>query len=427
MKSNQSRRKLNLFLVLLVVWVLVFQFTTIKPAKASSQINLKILVYAKGAALLQPYIKQFEEIHPNIAVNIIEGPHASDAIEDLYTASFILGNTPYDLVYIDSTWVAKFAAAGWLLDLSDRISSSDLDRFVKIEVEAGKYGGKLYRVPFLSGSAMLFYRQDLLEAAGYQPPKTFEDLITTAIAVQKQGSIDWGYAWQGKQYEGMAAMFVEVLTGYGGFWIDPETETVGLDRPEAIAAVEFLRRAIASGISPPGVTTYTEDESRRLFEAGKVLFLRNWSYVYNLAANSSVGGKFGIEPMVTISGEKGVSCAGGWGLAIAKTSAHPDAAWELIEFLTSDRTQRDYILNTGYQPSLKSVFSDPQVVAKYNYYPQLLAIADRSVLRPVISQYSQASDILQRYLSAAIANKMSPEIAMEKAAAETRRLLQNKF
>ena len=125
MKLNQSHGRLNLFLVLLVVCLLVFQFTTIKPAEASSQINLKILIYAKGAALLQPYIQQFEQIHPNIEVNIIEGPHASDAIEDLYTASFVLGRSPYDLVYIDSTWVAKFAAAGWLLDLSLRISSQE--------------------------------------------------------------------------------------------------------------------------------------------------------------------------------------------------------------------------------------------------------------------------------------------------------------
>ena len=47
-----------------------------------------------------------------------------------------------------------------------------------------------------------------------------------------------------------------------------------------------------------------------------------------------------------------------------------------------------------------------------------------SALRPPISQYAQASDILQRYLSAAITNKMTPKQAMQAAAKETRNLLE---
>ncbi|HBY79945.1 MAG TPA: ABC transporter substrate-binding protein, partial [Cyanobacteria bacterium UBA11148] len=47
------------------------------------------------------------------------------------------------------------------------------------------------------------------------------------------------YLWQGKQYEGLAAMFTEVLEGYGGFWVNPDTLEVGLDQPEAVQAVEF--------------------------------------------------------------------------------------------------------------------------------------------------------------------------------------------
>jgi len=48
----------------------------------------------------------------------------------------------------------------------------------------------------------------------------------------------------------------------------------------------------------------------------------------------------------------------------------------------------------------------------------------QQVLRPPIAQYAQASDILQRYLSAALTNRLSPERAMKAAADETRRLLE---
>jgi multiple sugar transport system substrate-binding protein len=53
-------------------------------------------------------------------------------------------------------------------------------------------------------------------------------------------------------------------------------------------------------------------------------------------------------------------------------------------------------------------------------------VVDNAVLRPPIAQYAQASDILQRYLSAAITNRMSVEAAMQAAANETRALLARK-
>jgi multiple sugar transport system substrate-binding protein len=70
-----------------------------------------------------------------------------------------------------------------------------------------------------------------------------------------------------------------------------------------------------------------------------------------------------------------------------------------------------------------ALFNDPEIVAKYDYYPQLLDVVQNSALRPPISQYAQASDILQRYLSAAITGKMTSAAAMQNAAKETRNLL----
>lgn len=74
-------------------------------------------------------------------------------------------------------------------------------------------------------------------------------------------------------------------------------------------------------------------------------------------------------------------------------------------------------------PSRKSLFNDPAIVAKYPHYPKLLEVVQNATLRPPIPQYAQASDILQRYLSAALTGSISPEKAMQAAAEETRLLL----
>ncbi|MCC0179174.1 ABC transporter substrate-binding protein [Waterburya agarophytonicola K14] len=409
----------------IVLWAsLIFTFQWwILPGWTQQPITIKTLIRADEAQQLEPLVTKFNQQHPDIKFQIVEAPSDSNQVEDLYTSSFLLGNSPFDLVYMDIVWTPKFAAAGWLQDLSDRLSQNEAQKYLKGDIEGGMYENKLYRLPFRSDAGMLYYRQDLLDKAGYAAPETFQELLEISQDLQQQGLVEWGYVWQGKQYEGLAAMFVEILQGSGAFWVDPDTLEVGLDRPQAIEAVEFLRQAIALQVSPPGVTTYAEEETRLLFQNGKVAFLRNWPYVYSLALDSPIAGKYSIKPMVHAVGQSSGATLGGWGIGIAKTSKHPDAAWEVIKFLSSEASQREFILATGFVPSRVALFNDKAIVAKYNYYPKLLGVVQSSALRPPISQYAQASDILQRYLSAAITGKMTPEKAMQAAAIETRNLL----
>lgn len=394
-------------------------------AFSQQPVRISFLMQALEAAQWQGIVEEFEAQNPDIDIEIIEGPNATNLVEDLYTSSFLLGDSPYDLVYMDIVWVPKFAAAGWLMDLSDRVSQEDLNDFLTADVEGGSYEGGLYRMPFRSDAGMLYYRTDLLEEAGVEPPETFEELVTISQQLQEAGAADWGYVWQGRQYEGLAAMFVEILEGFGGYWVNPETLEVGLDQPAAIQAVDFLRNTIEQGISPDGVTTYQEEEARRLFQSGEAVFMRNWPYVYPLANSddSAIQGQFAIKPMIHQPNDTSGACQGGWGLGISNTTPHPEEAWRVVEYFSRPEILSQFILETGYVPSRQSLFTDPQIVEKYGYYPDLLEVVQQAVLRPPIAQYAQASDILQRYLSAALTNRRSPESAMQAAASETRRLL----
>lgn len=419
---RQKPHLLALFGVTLATILLLF---IVLPALTQQPVVLTMLMQGQDILNWRPFVKEFEQKNPNIRIDLVEGPFDTNLVENLYTSAFLLGQSPYDIINMDIVWVPKFAAAGWVRDLTDRIPPEKLSKFIPGNVEGGRYRGKLYRIPHASDAGMLYYRKDILEQAGIAAPKTFEDMVKISQNLQKQGKATWGYLWQGKQYEGVSAMFVEVLSGFGGFWANPQTFEVGLDKPEAIKAVEFLKNTIASGISPPGVTTYGEEETRLLFQNGKSLFLRNWPYVWKLAnaEGSKVRGKIAIEPMLSSIGKTGGSCLGGWGWGIAKTSKHPEQAWKAIQYLTSEETQRKFILETGLIPSYKSLFTNKEIVAKYPHYPQLLKVVELPALRPPIAQYTQASDILQRYLSSAFTGRMSAEQAMKAAASETRNLL----
>ncbi|WNZ23166.1 ABC transporter substrate-binding protein [Leptolyngbya sp. NK1-12] len=388
-------------------------------------IRLTMLTSALDAEQGRSLVAAFEAKNPDIKIDVIEGPTGSNAIEDLYTTSFLLGGSPYDLVMMDVVWLPKFAAAGWLLDLTDQIPAADLADFMPADLDGGRYNGRLYRLPIRSDAQLLFYRQDWLQQAGIQPPETFDDLIAASQQLQQAGTTKWGYVWQGRQFEGLTAVFVDVLAGYGGFWVNPKTLEVGLDRPEAVEAVQFLRRTIEQGVSPPGVSNYQHEDARRLFQAGEAAFMHNWPYAYPLsnADDSPIKGKFAIKTMVHAPGLTSAACLGGWGLGVAKSTAHPEAALRVAQFYASPEAQRLSSLENGYLPTRRSLYSDPEIVAKYPYFPSMMGVVEKAVLRPPIAQYAQASDILQRYLSAAITNRMDAEAAMMAAATETRALL----
>ncbi len=418
---NLFKQKLRFISLLFLIVFVILAVSNLSSSQ--ERIKITVMLQALEARQWQSLVTKFEQENPDIEIEIISAPNATNLVEDLYTSAFLLGDSPYDLVYLDIVWVQKFAAAKWLKSLDEFVTDSELQAFLKGDIEGGKYQNVLYRMPFRSDGGMLYYRSDLLAENGYNPPDTFEELMTISLDLQNKNVARWGYAWQGRQYEGLSAMFVEILEGFGGFWINPNTFDVGLDSEEAIAGVKFLLKTIEQGVSPPGVTTYAEEETRRLFQGGEAVFLRNWPYVAGLASQSEIAGKFALKPMVHQANHQSGACQGGWGFGISASSLHPQEAWRFIEFMTSEKSQREFILETGYVPSRRSLFNDAKIVAKYDYYPELLKVVENSTLRPPIAQYAQASDILQRYLSAALTKTMIPEKAMSAAASETRRLL----
>lgn len=388
-------------------------------------VTISFLLRAVEAEQMQGLAEQFMAENPDIRIEMVRGPNAADAVENLYTTSFLLGDSPYDILFSDVVWIPKFAAAGWLLDLSDRVSEADLADFLPADVAAGLYQDGLYRMPFRSDMGMLYYRTDLLDQVGLEPPETFDDLITAAEAIQAQTDVDWGYTWQGLQYEGLVTNFVEIIAGYGGFWIDPTTLEVGLDQPAGVQAVEFMKGLIDQRISPPGVTNYIEEDSLRQFQNGNVAFLRNWPYAWAEANRDGtpVAGKIALKPMVHAEGQQPAACLGGWGFGISATTPHPEEAWRVVEFFTSPGPMKDFITEFAYVPSRRALFTDPDVLATFPHYAQLLEVAETAVPRPPVGQYAQVSDILQRYLSAAISDQMTAEDAMRAAAGESRRVL----
>ncbi len=386
---------------------------------------LTILLPASEEPFWEPIARAFERRQPGIRVDLVEGPQSTDLREDLYTASLLARDPTFDLIYMDVTWTSKFAAAGWLLPLDSWFDAGARAGFLPGALAAGLFDGRLYRIPVRTDLGLLYYRRDWLAAAGIAPPRTFDELVRAAHALAAPPG-RWGFVWQGKQYEGLVCVFLEVLEGHGGFWIDPATRAVGLDRPEAAAALEFLTDCTGRArISPPGVSTYQEEESRRLFQDGRAAFLRSWPYVWQLSQSpgSPLRDRVGVTAMVCADSGRPACTLGGWGIGVSRYSRHPEQAVRFVEFAATLEAQQLLCGPSGYAPALVAAYRDPVLLARNPFLARVEALHTFAVLRPNIPRYAVASDILQRHLSAALAGSVTPERAMRDAARETRVML----
>lgn len=390
-------------------------------------------------------IDEFEATHPNIDIDLVNlrdrdaiKPQDPRAFKQQYIDSFKSQEKPlYDLIFMDIIWVPEFAENQWIQALPLSPNDPELKKFLSVDVKGGIYKDKLYRMPVRSDIGLLYYRSDLLKKEGLKPPETFEELSDISRKLKAKG-LRWGYLWQGGQAEAMVAMFVEVLHGYGGFWIKPETSGVGLDRPEAIAAVEFLHDTMFDDnpISPKTLTTFREDETLELFLEENAVFLRNWSNVLPKAnledstsseSRNTIRNKIGVKQMVHAGGSS-AGCQGGWGLGISKKTQHFSEAWQAVQFFSSAAAQRKlFLAGTDGLPTRRDLFKDPQLVKRYSYYPAFLKLLENPtsvVFRPAIPQYDRATCVLQKYLHTALTQKHSDiKQKMKDATRDTRILL----
>lgn len=379
---------------------------------------LTLLVPEDEKQAWQSLIQTFENQHPKTKIQLITAKNLGGFLSKQLKEGTCLPQGSPDLVYIDVIWVPEFAVRGCLQDLSQRFDAEMRSQFTAPSVRDGEYFGKSYRIPFRSDMGMLYYRSDLLTQAGYQhPPKTFTELMSISKTLKQQQLVEWGLLWQGDQYEGKIATFVEVLAGHGGYWID-ETRAVGLDQPQAIQAVQFLRTTLTSKVSPATVLTFSEAESLAQFKAGKSIFLRHWPRARSFLADDYNQAVQAVPIQLHTQDHQGGPCNGSWGLGIAQKTQHSHQAWKAIRFFTSEPAQRQFTQATQFVPSHKAVLEQES--------PPIQAAASQAIQRPRIPEYDQASEILQAALSQALNPDTSDsevESIMSRAAKETRQLL----
>jgi multiple sugar transport system substrate-binding protein len=378
-------------------------------------------VVGREGEILQRQVATFEKQHPDIRVEFRSVPDAADQQHQLYVEWLNALAPEPDVLQLDVIAVPEFAAAGWILPL-ERFRPPAGDFFVAT-IEANEWKGSLYALPWFVDVGLLYWRTDLLDT----PPTTFDELSRVVSRAQRDNSLPFGFVWSGARYEGLVAVFLEYLSGFGGRFFDAEGRTT-VDSDAGIRALTALRDSIyLEQIVPSDVLAWQEEQTRVAFQSGRAVVMRNWPYAYPLLADpraSRVAGKFAVTLMPHAPGGVSATTLGGQQLAINARSRRPDAAYALVEHLTSTNQMVERARIAGEYPARPALYDRGDLAAALGAPPgQIRRIIEQAVARPITPVYAELSELLQVQLHRALTRQQEPAAALHEAAGAMNALL----
>jgi multiple sugar transport system substrate-binding protein len=358
-------------------------------------------------------LAEWNAAHPTETVTLIELPSDANAQRQQMIQNALIKSNKYSVLSMDVVWSSEFAANGYVQEMPAGFDTSTL---LKPTVDAATYFNKLYGYPVSSDGGLLFYRKDLLDKAGITAaPTTWDEMKADCDKVQAlpEGKGVDCYAGQFNKYEGLTVNFAEMVNGAGGNIVDESGKPV-VNSPEATKGLGTFAGWFKDGTIPKGAITWTEEEGRTAFQTGKLVFLRNWAYVYAHATqdkNSVVKGKFAIAPLPGLTGP-GVSSLGGHSMAISKFSDNKGTAVDFIKFMGSPEQQKKTLIETSSTPTIASLYKDPELVAKFAYLPTLQTSIETAKPRPKVVKYGDVTNAIQDAAYGALQGQTAPEAAL---------------
>ncbi|MEC5322805.1 ABC transporter substrate-binding protein [Aurantimonas sp. A3-2-R12] len=383
--------------------VLAFAASTLFTGGAfAAELSLVSGSVGKDIEELRGQLDDFEK-ESGHTVKIVEMPASTTDQFGQYRLWLSAGNEDIDVYRTDVIWAPQLA--GSLVDLTEAAKDIVGQHFPSM-IESQTVDGKLVALPMYTDAPALYYRTDLLEKYGKEPPKTWSELEATAKEIQEKereagnGQMN-GFVFQGAPYEGLTCDGLEWVASNGGGQIVAPDGEITINNPKAAAALERAKGWVGT-IAPDGVLAYKEEESRGVWQTGNAVFMRNWPYAYALSNgdDSAVAGKFDVVPLPASEGGSSAACLGGWNLAVSKYSQNQEAAIDLVKFLSSEKAQKQRAVNQSRLPTIPTLYDDAEIAEKQPIVTEWKEVVTNAVPRPSAPTKRQYNEVSKEFWTA---------------------------
>ncbi|MGD9765517.1 MAG: sugar ABC transporter substrate-binding protein [Candidatus Binatia bacterium] len=374
-------------------------------------IELRFWAFGREGELVRQLIPEFERAHPGVSVRVQQIPWSA-AHEKLLTA-YVGGGMP-DLFQAGSTWIPELVALGAVAPLDARLDASPATHrdFFEGILSASQVAGRTYAVPWYVDTRVLFYRRDLLRTCGWDaPPAGWEEWRRALACVKSRVGprryalllpvTEWQvpviFAWQ------HGARLLRGNAEYGNFRAGPFHQSF-------MFYLSFFRERLAPAEAEGQIANLYQDFAQGFFSA---YITGPWNLgEFRTRLPEGLQAAWDTAPMPGLGeNEVGISIAGGASLALFSGSPHPEAAWQLIEYLSAPEQQLAFYQLSGDLPARRSAWAAggladmPRVRA---FRRQL----DRVRAPPQIPEWERIAAKISQYAEAAVRGNLEPDGAL---------------
>ena len=320
---------------------------------ASEKITLQFWEFSANEELLRKLLKEFERTHPTIEVKVqqLSWEHGLEKILVAVSA----GNAP-DVVELGTDWISKFVHAALLRDVT--LETADL-REAYFLWESVTADNKIYGVPWLAGTRLLFYNRDLFRRFGLDPdhpPETWEELLQAAQKIHHPGEGLYGFSiFVGEPYSPWQE-FLPFAWGNGASLLSENQKECLIDRPPMVEALSYYQKL------KPYSLLDRQSQVNTLFANNKVGMQISGSWNFRLIPQLNPELDFGVALLPKPDLHRGTAAAfaGGEILAILKRSPHPREAMALIRFITDEENTIEVVkVQQNVLPTLRKSIHHP--------------------------------------------------------------------
>jgi multiple sugar transport system substrate-binding protein len=323
-------------------------------------------------------------------------PSDADGQRDQLVRRLAAKDAGMDLLGMDVTWTAEFAEANWVRELTpQQISQANAD-ILQPPIDTATWKDKQYGVPKHTNVQLMWYRKSLVP----NPPKTFDEMMAQSQALKDQGK-PFEIGFTAAQYEGYVVNINNLIKGYGGRVVNPDSTAPAID-DKTVQALTLLQKLASSGLVSSSLSNAQEPEVFADLQAGRSAFSLNWPYVLSAMreANPELVPDLGYAPYPTVNpGETPTTTLGGMNYAISTYSRHPDEAFDAAMCMRSPESQLKHALDAGNPPTNRTVYDQPEFQEAYPMYNELLLQLENAVPRPISPVYQNISTVLSTTLS----------------------------
>jgi multiple sugar transport system substrate-binding protein len=380
------------------------------PSADPTSDPIRLWAMGREGEVVAQLIPDFERENPGVRVRVQQIPWTA-AHEKLLTA--FVGEAMPDIAMLGNTWVPEFVALDALEPLDPFVATSaSLEQadFFPGSWDTNVVDGTAYGVPWYVDTRVLFYRTDLLKAAGY-------DSIPTTWEAWRQSMVRIKARMRPGQYPILVPTTewpppVVLALQAGAPLLRENGLYANFSDPRFRRAFDFYISLFRDGLAPK-VTGAEVSNLYQEFERGNIAMYISGPWQigeFSRRLPAAAQHTWMSAPLPGPDGP-GVSMAGGASLSIFRSSKRKTDAWKLAEYLSRPDVQLRFYALTGDLPSTRAAWNDT-TLANNRYARAFRVQLDRMMPLPQVPEWEQIATKIFEYGEQSIRDRLTVEAAL---------------